>query len=77
MVGTGARSVAIALLATGLACLVGLPLVLPRLGTGDGERKDEARLTQRSGASIKLGARLAELYGIRAQTVRYTLESTT
>ena len=68
------RWFALLLLGAGLACLIGMPLLLPRQGTGnaerDAERKEDAKLTQRSGASIKLGAKLAELYGIRTQTAQ-------
>jgi RND family efflux transporter MFP subunit len=64
------RWFALALLGAGIAGLAGLPMLGLRLRTGDDERKEEAKLTQRSGTSIKLGAKLAELYGIQTQAAR-------
>lgn len=62
------RLAAGALLVAGLLALLGLPWILPR--GGEAERPAEAKLAQRAGASIKLGAKLAELYGIKAEPVR-------
>ncbi len=62
------RWFAVALLVAGLAGL-GVPALFLSRPTGDGERKQE-KLAQKAGTSIKLGAKLAELYGIQVEAAR-------
>jgi len=64
------RWLALIVLVAGLAGLVVPALLLPRPGGPDEAPKEEGKLAQRSGAAIKLGAKLAELYGIQAEPAR-------
>jgi hypothetical protein len=64
------RWIAFGLLLVGFGGLVGLPFLLSWLGSSAGVPKEEGKVSQRSGASIKLGPKLAELYGIKAEAAK-------